>query len=1464
MLKRSLNEREKLITKIIAFALIVTLTIANFLLIGKETYAIFESASSEEGLIENLEIKTKSAIEKYFKIDGVGTIMQMDVNATIDGNEKLEDTAEYEIQINLPKIEQIAPKEVSIITRLEMQNIDYTKEYKEGILKINGKIDKNTRNKDFKVVCIYPEEIYISEEREINWNVIAQANNKKVYEEEYKNILSSKINSQNIAEKIRVEGIYKGIINNNEGNISTSYGEYVDIETSYLQNTSLNFIEKETKYADNEIAKTYYKKTIFSMENLKRTLGEDFEVTIKYQEEIIINKDTKTEENTDKIVITYPENTTQIEISTSQLKDNQNPIYFGNIKELITNKQEKDLNQINEMLTTYSFNNQEEKTFNIELKNPYLDADIKLGENKLELTSLEDNNVDVFVTLNADEEYKDRLMLYDNPTFKIQMPESVKIKELKDVSIQAGGNLTLNEAYLDNEGKLIVTLNGKQEDYIKDKNNAQIKINAILEVEKLINNKQGNIRCEITNKEQETVFEKYSNDINITTYSNLFTYLKVEGFNNEQAVEIYKAGTDVRKINPEEVVKKNININLQAINNLNIDLKDVVIKANATYTNKQGKETKINIVKQENTYTEEKIDLNNLTKYSNNLELRIPETLDYNEKIDIEIETIYSIDGKQNQIKQNVTLYTENKIMNTSLILVEEGEVTLQTVATLADGTVLKENDSVYAGETITYTTTIVNGTNEELKNVKVKAIVENGNIWGLKGEERTNEVAYEGVRIEYKYAELDTNEVTFDTIETLGKEPVILKHEAVVKQNVGKNIVSTIQFECDNRQKEEIKNINKIEEAELKVNIARKLTEVCDVYSTYDLDTAIRLENISNKDLKDVILKVYMKDGLQWEEDKDIYVYSENYTEELDIAEIQSYDETNKILTIKISKLQKNSIINIDCEPIVSKIPLDKEKSNVLIYVIANEKYKSNLLNKEALQSELGLAVSINSDVKPGTKLKTGDEVNITAKITNSGIMSDMISIAYELPYGLQLQDAKASDGGEIKVYNGKNISYYPKIEANGEIILQFKLKVDTIETINETCTNVITVEHNYETIKSNEIVYGLDLYYEPEWEDPNEPENPTEPEDPNKPVDPENPDTPVDPENPDKPTDPENPTDPDIPDEPEEPVKPKKKYNISGKAWLDENRNGKRDEKEKLLSGIKVRLLNSDNNSEFVKDDEGNIIEVTTKNNGTYIFENITEGRYLVVFEYDSNTYELTDYQKEGISEDINSDATIYSKEKDMGITDTINLDRNIENIDIGLRNIPVFDLKIDKYISKITTQTNKGVKVAAYENTSFAKTEIKAKEISGSTVIVEYTIKITNNGQLAGKVKNIIDNMPSDMKFNSELNTSWHMDTNKRLNYTSLADIDINPKESKEIKLILVKSMTTENTGTTINTVEIEEYSNSRELDDNNLNNNKASATVMITPATGTTTYIVLITILLGVLGVGIYLIKKNQID
>ena len=180
-----------------------------------------------------------------------------------------------------------------------------------------------------------------------------------------------------------------------------------------------------------------------------------------------------------------------------------------------------------------------------------------------------------------------------------------------------------------------------------------------------------------------------------------------------------------------------------------------------------------------------------------------------------------------------------------------------------------------------------------------------------------------------------------------------------------------------------------------------------------------------------------------------------------------------------------------------------------------------------------------------------------------------------------------------------------------------------------------------------------------------------------------------------------------------------------------------------------------------------------------------------------------------------------TLNGEKTYAGVTDTIKITNSSQrNIDLGLYVAEKFDLRLDKYISKITLTTPTiGTKTYNYDNSKLEKIEVLGRNVNKSSAVIEYKIVVTNEGQVSGYVKKLIDYLPENTKFSSELNQNWYVsDSNRTVYNTSLENTKINPGESKEVRLVLSLQITDKTIGSIINNnAEIYEIYNEQGLID-----------------------------------------------
>ena len=204
--------------------------------------------------------------------------------------------------------------------------------------------------------------------------------------------------------------------------------------------------------------------------------------------------------------------------------------------------------------------------------------------------------------------------------------------------------------------------------------------------------------------------------------------------------------------------------------------------------------------------------------------------------------------------------------------------------------------------------------------------------------------------------------------------------------------------------------------------------------------------------------------------------------------------------------------------------------------------------------------------------------------------------------------------------------------------------------------------------------------------------------------------------------------------------------------------------------------------------------------------------------------------------------------------------------------MKEIKTFELKLDKNISKVVVQNSKETKTYDFNNTSMTKIELPSKYMKNTNMIIEYEIKVTNIGEAEGYVKSIVDYLPSGLKFNSELNKDWYQLNSNAYN-TSLANEKILPGESKTVKIVLTKNVTSENSEIVNNVAEIaESYSPSGIESKNSKANNKvqgesdmSNADIIIGIATGEIVVNVALISILSIIVIisGAYIINKKFI-
>ena len=137
--------------------------------------------------------------------------------------------------------------------------------------------------------------------------------------------------------------------------------------------------------------------------------------------------------------------------------------------------------------------------------------------------------------------------------------------------------------------------------------------------------------------------------------------------------------------------------------------------------------------------------------------------------------------------------------------------------------------------------------------------------------------------------------------------------------------------------------------------------------------------------------------------------------------------------------------------------------------------------------------------------------------------------------------------------------------------------------------------------------------------------------------------------------------------------------------------------------------------------------------------------------------------------------------------------------------------------------------------------------------------------------GYANDVIDYLPPELKFSSELNKDWYVANDKNLHNTSLTNQKIKAGETKELSLILTKTLNENEGGLISNISEIYQSSNNQNIADRDSKaGNKANgeddiskADVIITVGTGAAKICIIgIFITLIIIGIIIFIMKRKE--
>lgn len=1302
-----------------------------------------------------------------------------------------------------------------------------------------------------------------------------------------------------------------------------SYADVIDaivLKQDVDQFVTANGSEQSTTVG--EVNYAYNKTLAISKQEFNKVFGENGEITILNEAGATlatINKDTEVKDN--KIVVNLvPFNTNSITIKTSKPQAEGNVI-FEITKALAKNieystSQLKSFTQIKTQVTGTAKNSDidivsTESTKNVDLTEPTQKASITTSNNRLS-TIVKNENVEIKVTLENDS--ADDTM-YTTPTIKIKFPANIETLAMKDWNVYFDDELKIDEdsimLYENGDGTktLELKLKGTQTKY----NNAAAKgatvvLTTDITLNTLTPTTNTQITAEITNG--DSTVTNVSTDVKYIAPSGVVTTNSMTGYNGDEKIEVIN-GESQKALIPTKAEQKEVTFTMNVINNYENTLDHVVVLGRTPFKDNKDVSTSLSLgsnitMPLASGITVTGVDASKVTIY-------------YSENG----EATTDLSNSQNGWTTSVTDYTKIKsymiVLNEDYVMNGGDTITFSYKATLPAN--LDYDQEVYENYGVFFNNNKTSGTITD-KAIATKIGFTTGSIAKLDAKltstigegasvksgkileyeltiNNTGVVDAENTTVEIKlphelsFIPQDGDDYTYkvpedeEYDESRYEELLNLPENEVIDLTKYENLISELQQYEDNDVDSEVLKINlgkitansklkktlkfraqsdETKTVELKAtvgysdmisvetntvsNIIEKVyfdTQIGSKYKslkegeTYSFQIALRSsqynyeledESIDNS-RKNTVVTITLPDELEYDSIK-LTRFNEDTFQEDDITSTANVKVRGRKVTVKVGDVDgergKTLIINTKVGKLANEVY--KKEVTVTSNIKADDTETENIDDISVTINKPGINVAQTANIPTGTTISAGEDFAYTFTIQNlSDIYLNDVEFTDALPTEVTFKYLEI-------VYEDGTIDSNFDINSDGSINTKFYLSAGQKVTIN---VHVVANSIENDTNISNKAKFKNEYIGEVETNSVSHMVKHFEKTDVN-----------VDPDDTNKET-----------------------RKVIGTVWVDANKDGVKDANEQRVSGVKVLLLNN-NTSNIAMNSNNEQCITTTGTDGSYMFNNVPQGKYSVIFFYDSAKYSPTTYKKSGVSEEQNSDAidkTVNYEGKDQiaAVTEEIVLaDTNQFNIDLGIVEDAKFDLKLDKVVQAITVNNGKNTKEHVY-NSKLAKLDFESKYANTSSMVVEYKFTITNEGGIAGYVKKLADYLPEKLKFNSELNKDWYEGKDGVIYNASLANTIINPGESKEVTLILTKNMNGDDDfGLINNSAEIYETSNDYgALDIDSTPGNKATneddystANVLTSVKTGDVAiYTTLIITIITIVGVGIYMIKKK---
>ena len=1477
----------------------------------------------------------KSEVTKYIPYateNKYGVMVQTKISSKIADNKLPIKTTE--INVVVPEINGNKPSSVNVIATdmsatkgadngLEFTSENYTYNKETGIvtIKTENASDKVSWKKDaqdeYLVTYIFDgQEIYnYAKTNGVNTSVSTSAKF-TVYNNEEKSINVDKITTEvKMTDRLGTIADFDIYLANqiSKGQIYANYDvskkkevEYSEQYVSTINSADLTdtirfnqqidaFMTKEGKKAPTTVSGnnyTYNKSVSIDVDVFNKILGEDGSIDVYNTSDTklgTINKSVENKEGKYTLDIS-DKNTNQIYIIASkpqtegQLVINVNKAIKTSID--YNKSQMQTFTKMQAELEGKASTSTVNATEQLLLKETNSVADITVSKKDLS-TVVKNENVEIRATLNTADVHN---ALFKNPTLKITLPSYISNVNIKKTDIVMANGLKIKgtPSITTENGKQVITitLEGMQDEYTigAEYEGTIVILNTDLTVKTLTPSHADKITMKFTNANDTALNQEGTVDtnVNFVAPTGVVAANGISNYIDDKSDMMSISEEGITKTIPAYASKKTAKVYGKIINNYSNKISDVVIlgrmpskdnkKIDSTdslgstfdMTLKTGltisgiDSSKYTVYYSENASANKDLsDTNNgwSTSRTANAKSYMIVTKNYDMASGDMIEFSYDAEVPEN-LKHNNSVSEMYKVYynNVSSIgtMAETKVSSIMTLTTGQGAEITAElkatTDVVREGQIVKMNVVVKNTGSVTAKNVKVNipkpdevTFMEYSSGNGFFEMKNTNLVLDAGTIEAGKTKELsfiikvkeDLSEINGDEIDD--DDPIIDGSDAggdtseeVYPKDISFKLTITADDTDGSIPAQEYKL--SVQKGQIAINMYTRISENQVLNNGDVIDTVIKVKNISKGDsLANTIVTIPLPQGLKYKD----AVIKESLADESGKSDGISYDEKTNVVTINIGTLDIQKYIDMNLQ-------VENYSGDLTLYSTAKaDGTEEHYSNKMQYKSEI-IDMEVSELTSTPKYVKEGSQVTYTLKVSNKGdSVITGLKVTDTLPDGLTFVNATYNyNGTEHKItnlVNGQVEIFINQLNAKETITINVTAKAGVLpDTNDKTVENKMSVVANHVNEITTNTVTNIIEYYKPIHDKSNN-DNPN-------------------------------------------PGPSENRFKMTGTAWLDSNKNGKRDSDEQLLSNIKVMLLSKEDNK-IVKDVDTNEQKITTTaDNGTYEFSNLKSGEYFVIFVYDASRYSLTTYRQKDVDSSLNSDVvdiniTLDGKRTIAGTTDVIKItDDNARDIDIGLYSAEKFDLKLDKYISKITRTTpSSGTKTYEYNNSKAAKIEVLGSNLGKSSAIIEYKIVVTNEGAVAGYAKKIVDYLPKGVSFSTELNKDWYLSDNGNVYNASLANEIIKPGESKELTLVVTKKITEDSLGDPINNnAEIYESYNEQGLKDiDSTPGNKAQneddmsmADVIFSIVTGKIIMYTTITLgVIAILGFGVFEIKKR---